>query len=304
MGKPLRLALAATLVLGWATGCSGTEPGPLDKVTWTDGKDGAAPTLTFEAPLAVSDPVYRIVKEGDGAVAKPGSVAIVEYVSYDGATGAPGGGTYDTGRPMQFTVAAKGSAEAAGSPLYGAIADHTVGTQAIAAFLQTQENSQDGVPVLVALTITDVKKATVVPPASPDLPTVTLVEDGRPSIKVPDGAPPADLVTQVLEEGDGAEVKEGDSLTVNRAGWVWGSASAFADSWAVGVPEILDLVPGDDTADPLAKDWIQGLAGKKVGSTVLLVIPPGLAYGDQAQGDAIPADSTLVIVVEIRGINP
>lgn len=44
--------------------------------------------------------------------------------------------------------------------------------------------------------------------------------------------------------------------------------------------------------------WLEGLKGQKVGSEVLLVVPPSLGYGDQAQGE-IPANSTLVFVVDI-----
>ena len=34
-----------------------------------------------------------------------------------------------------------------------------------------------------------------------------------------------------------------------------------------------------------------------------MVIPPEFGYGDQAQGN-IPADSTLVFVIDILGIDP
>ena len=47
--------------------------------------------------------------------------------------------------------------------------------------------------------------------------------------------------------------------------------------------------------------WDKGLVGKKVGSRVLLVIPPEQGYKDKAQGADIPANSTLVFVVDILG---
>ena len=49
----------------------------------------------------------------------------------------------------------------------------------------------------------------------------------------------------------------------------------------------------------VVKGWAQGLTGKKVGSRVLLVIPPDLGYGDKAAGSGIPANSTLVFSVDI-----
>ena len=44
--------------------------------------------------------------------------------------------------------------------------------------------------------------------------------------------------------------------------------------------------------------WTYGLEGVKVGSRVLLQIPPELGYGEAEQG-AIPANSTLYFVVDV-----
>ena len=47
--------------------------------------------------------------------------------------------------------------------------------------------------------------------------------------------------------------------------------------------------------------WDEGLAGQKVGSRLLMVIPPDLAYGDSSPGEPIQAGDTLVFVVDILG---
>lgn len=44
-----------------------------------------------------------------------------------------------------------------------------------------------------------------------------------------------------------------------------------------------------------------GIAGKKAGSRVLLVLPPDQGFGDKAQG-AIPAKSTLVFALDILAV--
>ena len=49
----------------------------------------------------------------------------------------------------------------------------------------------------------------------------------------------------------------------------------------------------------VVKGWTYGLTGVKVGSRVLLQIPPELGYGAQAQS-AIPANSTLYFVIDIK----
>jgi peptidylprolyl isomerase len=299
MNSRLVVPLVAAVVLTGLTACSGGDSGPLGGVTWQDGEDGGAPTLAFEAPLEVTDPVYRVIKKGDGPPAAPGTVAMVNYVSYDGVTGEVTGGTYASGAPAQYLIPAKGSPEAVGSPLYEAIADRAEGSEVLVAFLQANEETQQGDPVLLGLTVQSVKKTSVIEPAGPNLPTVTLVDGGKPLISIPEeAAPPADLVSQVLVEGDGAEIAEGDSVTVNDVGWIWADGSQFASSWEIGVPDLVDLTA--DAEGPL-RGWVKGLVGKKVGSQVLLIIPPALGFGDEAQGEQIPADSTLVFVIEVLG---
>lgn len=50
------------------------------------------------------------------------------------------------------------------------------------------------------------------------------------------------------------------------------------------------------------KGWDQGVTGMKVGGKRHLIIPPDLAYGDQAMGDTIPAKSTLEFDIELLRI--
>ena len=91
---------------------------------------------------------------------------------------------------------------------------------------------------------------------------------------------------------DGAEVTKEQTVTVQYAGCLLDGTS-FDSSWSRGTPTSFPLngvIPG----------WTNGIAGQKVGSQVLLVVPADQGYGDQENG-AIPANSTLVFVVDILG---
>ena len=69
----------------------------------------------------------------------------------------------------------------------------------------------------------------------------------------------------------------------------------FDSTWEDGQAVVKSLTASDN----LAKGFVDGLVGQKVGSQVLLVIPPDLAAGSGAAEGA-----TLVYVVDILGVIP
>jgi peptidylprolyl isomerase len=110
--------------------------------------------------------------------------------------------------------------------------------------------------------------------------------------------PPKKLQVIPLIEGNGAEVAEGDALTVDYFGAVWGKQQAFDDSYSRGTPADLTLAKGQ-----LIDGWVEGLKGVKVGSRVMLVIPPDQGYGAKGSPPAIPPNATLVFVIDVLGAN-
>ena len=63
-------------------------------------------------------------------------------------------------------------------------------------------------------------------------------------------------------------------------------------------PDVIPLSNGQVIAG-----WVQGIAGMRVGGRRELIIPPALAYGSTAQA-AIPANSTLIFIVDLLAITP
>ncbi|MET7848125.1 FKBP-type peptidyl-prolyl cis-trans isomerase [Streptomyces avermitilis] len=126
------------------------------------------------------------------------------------------------------------------------------------------------------------------------LPKVGTNTDGKaPSIDVPKTAAPTKLVANYVIEGDGEEVKADSSVLVQYKGVLWDTGKEFDSTYSRSALTSFSL-------QQVVKGWSQGLTGKKVGSRVLIVVPPKLGYGDNPpSGSGIKKDSTLVFSVDI-----
>lgn len=118
-----------------------------------------------------------------------------------------------------------------------------------------------------------------------------------PTVTIPDGPPPAALTHQTLVQGNGPTVATGDLLVANYVGQVWASKKVFDSSFSRGEPIGKPIGVGQ-----LITGWDKTLVGQKVGSRVLLTIPPADGYGAQGQPQAgISGTDTLVFVVDLVG---
>ncbi len=133
----------------------------------------------------------------------------------------------------------------------------------------------------------------------PGMPTVAWA-GGGPQITVPPRtAPPSHLVVALLRRGHGPRILAGQTVATQYTGVVWRTGKAFDSSWARGFPQTFVLGSGQ-----MLPGWEQGLGGLPVGSRVLLVIPPSLAYGRSAQPPYINSGDTLVFVIDIVAAVP
>lgn len=132
----------------------------------------------------------------------------------------------------------------------------------------------------------------------PALPKVADAAAGAtPTVTVPKAAPPKKLQVRTLVQGKGAAVGKGQLLALQYAGYYWRDGKAFNSSWQAGHPYGITIGTGQ-----VMKGWDQGLVGQKVGSRVMLVVPPSLGYGAKGLPKAgIKGTDTLVFVVDILG---
>ena len=99
-----------------------------------------------------------------------------------------------------------------------------------------------------------------------------------------------------LTEGTGPAARAQSLVTFDYFGEVYGASKPFDESYS---KQPVTFALG---MNKLIQGWDKGLVGVKRGSRVMIIVPPDQGYGAQAQAN-IPANSTLVFVVDILGVD-
>ncbi len=116
----------------------------------------------------------------------------------------------------------------------------------------------------------------------------------KPEVTIAGGEPPAELVMEDIEVGDGKEARPGADVSVHYVGVAWSNGRQFDASWDRRQTFQFRLGAG-----MVIGGWDQGVAGMKVGGRRRLTIPPELGYGARGAGGAIGPNETLVFVVDL-----
>ena len=121
--------------------------------------------------------------------------------------------------------------------------------------------------------------------ADPALSTKPAVEKGTGKLEA--GKP---KVTYLVT-GTGPATKEGDLITANYVGVLYGTGEEFDSSWSR--QEAIEFTIG---MGQLIEGWEKGLINVPVGSRVILDVPPDLAYGEQAAERGAPVGDLRFVV--------
>lgn len=119
----------------------------------------------------------------------------------------------------------------------------------------------------------------------------------RPTITVPEGDAPAELLVEDVVVGDGAEANAGVQANVDYVGVSWSTGQEFDASWNRGQPLSFTIGAGQ-----VISGWDQGVAGMKVGGRRTITIPPDMGYGAAGAGGVIGPNETLIFTVDLRSI--
>jgi peptidylprolyl isomerase len=104
------------------------------------------------------------------------------------------------------------------------------------------------------------------------------------------------LIYIVTKEGDGEQVKAGQTVIVNYTGLLTNGA-LFDSSVARNEPFSFPVGAG-----MVIKGWDEGLQQLKVGDHATLIIPPSIGYGASGAGGVIPPNATLIFIIEVLGV--
>lgn len=290
------------------------EPKPEDtkkveEIEVTPAKGKKAPSVDFEdKPLTVSETTLNVLKEGSGEQLADDAYATVDLAMFSGKDGkiVQGSQTY-TSSPIVLDLGNEGALPG----LVKSIKGQKVGSHGVSVMPPKDLFGDEGMPdygvdgkdnlVLVydvRGVLPDQAEGTQKKPAA-GLPSVTWKADAPAEITVPkDAKEPKKLVTETLIEGEGKAVKKGDNVYVSYTGATWEDGKVFDSSMQDGRGPFSFPV-GQKS---VISGWDKAIEGAKVGSRLLLVVPPEEGYGKEGTPDgSIKPDSTLVFVVDILG---
>ncbi len=313
------LALVAAIAVA-AAGCASSDSSgpaattartsattPATGLPTVSGAFGKAATITLPGP----DPSgysATVLSAGKGPKVAKGDLLVAHYLGQTWRDGKVFDQTYVRGQPAQFPIGAGQVIPGWDEKLVG----QKVGSRVLLVLPPDkgygpsgkQQAGIQGTDTLVFVVdivgsfggTSSADGTSVVPVAG--LPTVTAKAGQKPVIAVSKGAsPPAKLVAQPLLQGAGAAVKRGQTLIAQYVGVVYGTGKQFDASWDRGQPAQFPIGVGR-----VIPGWDKSLVGRKIGSRMLLVIPPVDGYGTAGNAQAgIKGTDTLVFVVDILG---
>ncbi|MFG2091316.1 FKBP-type peptidyl-prolyl cis-trans isomerase [Spirillospora sp. NPDC048824] len=299
---PVVAVLTAPLVL---SACSG---GGLDVTV--RGDFGKLPDVEFPEGAPGESLAVETLKEGDGAAARKGDLVVADYVGYRWSESERKllASSYPKGRPGAFPT---------GQLVPGltkALEGARPGSRVVARIPPNEGFGEKGDPkhqvgkddtLVYVLDVRAVYSRTAgprgekqAPLSDPGLPKVGDAAAGQaPAVAMPKGAAPRKLQVRALVRGDGPAVRKGQLLALQYAGYFWRDGKVFNSSWSEGHPAAVTIGTGQ-----VMKGWDQGLVGQRVGSRLLLVVPPSLGYGEKGLAQfGIKGSDTLVFVVDLLG---
>ena len=301
--------------LAWLFATFATAAAPLaacsggsDSGVRVTGPYGRQPSVAIPAKAPRGKLEIKTAIKGKGAEVSKGDLIICNYVGYtwNSTSNHLLASSYGSGHPGAFP---------SGSLVPGlekSLDGQRVGSRVVTVVPPKEGYGANGYPALritgadSLVYVLDVvgsypktaaAQGTARPQRDPRLPRVSAAPGRVPDLTIPAALPPKRLQVRTVIEGTGRKVEGGQVLALQYAGLLWRGGRVFESSWRTGRVYATTIGTGQ-----VVKGWDQGLVGRRVGSRVLLVVPPAWAYGSKGLRQVgIKGSDTLVFVVDILG---
>jgi peptidylprolyl isomerase len=320
---------AAALVTAALAGCTGApglggcDPsytgGDASSLVTATGKLGTNPTVDFPTPLISSKPQVSVLEAGNGPLIEDGDQVDFTIAIFYGKDGQKISGDSVNSDRAAVGLPHNSLSEAMVCMHVG---DRIAVTTSLAAAygkgVGAQVGLQDTDTLVVVLDLTAAYrgKADGFNQLPQDgMPVVVTAVDGTPAIAVDFVDKPAATRIETVKGGDGATVKKGESVVVQLRAWIWPDAgddpTEITETNANGTPQTIStweqhkaytLELGNQ---PLIPPGVQrAIIGAKVGSQLLVVIPPGADHYPTVPSTltGLTTDQTMIWVVDLLGI--
>lgn len=286
---------------------SGGQTLGLDSVK-IGGNVGTAPTVNFSGKVTDPTTTTKVLVNGTGPQIKQGDSLILQTVIADGKTQKTVASSYKDQQPQVVTLSSQVT------PIFlNALTGKNVGSRVLVYTTadkifgptgnsQLGISSKDVVLILFDLIGKPIDKPNGASHAAPSWAPSTVQKKGVISgldfskTSKPDGA----LHVAALRSGTGAVIKKGQTIFVRYLGEVYHGKTPFDQNFTganAATPASFQIGVGK-----VVKGWDKTLVGQRVGSQVVLAIPPKDGYGKAGSPSAhIKGTDTLYFVVDIVG---
>ncbi|MFT4082443.1 MAG: FKBP-type peptidyl-prolyl cis-trans isomerase [Nocardioides sp.] len=296
------LLIPALVACGTKVGYGDKTVSGLSGVSVT-GDFGKTPKLTWNSAIDYpSSTTTKTLIEGKGKAVPSGRQVLANIYIGDGTT-TEKGWSYDT---ATSSTAGVGISSSTGSVFKKLLAGAHIGDRIEALTTSSAVFGSDGYPTYgignhdTLVVVIDVLNLSVYDVDSSKLPSVKTKNGRVTGLDFSGVVKPkknGNLNRAVLKKGKGKTVTSDMTVKVRYLGMTYKASKPF--DWN-------QTKKGYSTAlTSVIQGWTYGLSGVKVGSRVVLEIPPGLGYGSSAQKASaknkagIPANSTLYFVIDV-----
>lgn len=322
-----------------SSGAAGCTPpyaaGSASKIVKVSGSVKAEPTATFPTPLIVKSSQVSVDKVGKGGTILAGDQVDFQYSVFSGKTGKFLGsseyGANGAATPRAAVALTQfDSTSNKYGPTYALVRSlrcataggrYTLVTTAAAGFgpdaLASNGIANNETLVIVVSAFDHfLGKANGINQLPLDgMPDVITAVNGQPGIVIQELDKPKTLRVATIKAGSGPAVKENDTVHLKFSGWTWPtSVGGKPVIWPGGTGsdgsqgKTGDATWTDDRATDtkVAKGMTSGLykalLGAKVGSQILVVMPPKDAFGASSAQYGFSNKDTVIMVIDVLGI--